>query len=141
MEERAKERIEEKRRQLEERAKMLKEKMVSGNSKRNEQRSPSPPAAPKKMPRRLESKQAVITKELSGIAKESASSSASNQEAAATTTDETAPTKQYGSTYEARAAHYWLGHYGMDDGHRIMYYNKDGSFSRSEDEDMDSARR
>jgi len=128
---------EEKRRQLEERAKVLKEKLLSGNLMRTEKRSSSPPAAPKKMPRRLESKQAVITKELSGIAKESASSSAPNQETTATTMDETAPTKKYGSTYEARAGHYWLGHYGMDDGHRIMYYNRDGSFSRSDDEDMD----
>ena len=127
VDERAKERAGEKRRQLEERAKMLKEKLVSGNPKRNVQRSPSPPGAPKKMPRKLEAKPAEKNKD-------QASSSASSQAVPVATTER--DLMKPGSTHEARVAHYTLGHYGMNNGHRIMYYNKDGSFSRSADEDM-----
>ena len=150
MEERKQERAQgvprgKKRRQFEfkEHAKMLKERLVNGNPEQNIQRSPSPPdvfvpPAPKKMPRKANAKFAAKTEDHT-------SSSASSQSMPfLPKPDRTTPAEtidrdlmQPGSTHAARVAHYTLGHYGMHNGHRIMYYNKDGSFTRSDDEDMD----
>ena len=157
----------EKRRQLElkEHAKMLKERLVNGNPEqqpwsdfsteigaefaavydRNE-RSPSPPEvfvppAPKKMPRKANAKSDAKTE---GHTSSSASSRSMPFMPLLPKPDQTTPAEtidrdlmQPGSIHAARVAHYTLGHYGMHNGHRIMYYNKDGSFTRSDDEDMD----